>query len=141
MPMLETQTVIVRQRRAMRAMTQSEARRILSALTETMGKDGILVVHKDEERSSGRAVLRGEAVLQGEAAEAGSAEAAADAAEAAEAAEAADAEGPDDAWEDVVPGKALRWPKCECGSPKCPDYDALRTKVAERNRRSSRGGI
>jgi hypothetical protein len=132
MPMLETQKVIVRQRRATRAMTQSEARRILSALTETMGKDGILVVHKDDEPSSGRAVLRREAVLQGEA---GSVEAA----EGTEGAE--DTEGPDDAWEDVVPGKALRWPKCECGSPKCPDYDALRTKVAERNRRSSRGGI
>lgn len=24
---------------------------------------------------------------------------------------------------DLAPGSALRWPKCECGSPKCPDYE------------------
>ncbi|WP_329457331.1 hypothetical protein [Streptomyces sp. NBC_01497] len=94
-------------------MTQSKARRVLTELTETMGKDGVLIVHKDEEMPGRAADLPQEAL---------------------------DADGPGDAWEDVVPGKALRWPKCECGSPKCPDYDALRTKVAERNRRSSRGG-
>ncbi|MFI6699530.1 hypothetical protein ACIBJC_11240 [Streptomyces sp. NPDC050509] len=24
---------------------------------------------------------------------------------------------------DLAPGSALKWPPCECGSPKCPDYD------------------
>ncbi|MYV51202.1 hypothetical protein [Streptomyces sp. SID3212] len=24
---------------------------------------------------------------------------------------------------DLVPGAALRWPKCECGQKLCPDYD------------------
>ncbi|MBP0460363.1 hypothetical protein [Streptomyces montanisoli] len=84
-------------------MTQSEARRALSELTQSMGTDGTLIVPKGE----------------------GAAERPADAW---------------DEWEDSAPGKALQWPKCECGSPKCPDYDALRTKVAERNKRSSRGG-
>lgn len=33
-----------------------------------------------------------------------------------------DPEGPD-----LPPGSALRWPKCRCGSPKCPDYEPPRT--------------
>ncbi|MFF2522602.1 hypothetical protein [Streptomyces liangshanensis] len=24
---------------------------------------------------------------------------------------------------DLVPGAALRWPKCECGRKLCPDYE------------------
>ncbi|WP_326611280.1 hypothetical protein OG949_18325 [Streptomyces scopuliridis] len=24
---------------------------------------------------------------------------------------------------DLVPGAALRWPKCECGHSLCPDYE------------------
>ncbi|MFI5758253.1 hypothetical protein [Streptomyces sp. NPDC051569] len=24
---------------------------------------------------------------------------------------------------DLAPGSALKWPPCECGHPKCPDYD------------------
>ncbi|MFI5758674.1 hypothetical protein [Streptomyces sp. NPDC051569] len=49
--------------------------------------------------------------------------------------------------EDLVPGAALRWPKCECGHSLCPDYepespaDALSRRLAERNRRSGRGGL
>ncbi|MCF3962456.1 hypothetical protein [Streptomyces fuscigenes] len=116
-------------------MTQSEARRILSALTETMGKDGVLVVHKGEEVPSGAGQSgRSGASPLGRGAE--DEEAAVGAADAAEAAD-GDCEV---AWEDLVPGKALRWPKCECGSPKCPDYDASRPRAAERDRRSGRGG-
>lgn len=55
--------------------------------------------------------------------------------------------GPEGA--DLAPGSALRWPRCECGSPKCPDYkappngptEALRSRVAEANARSRRGGL
>ncbi|GHF63684.1 hypothetical protein GCM10010218_51320 [Streptomyces mashuensis] len=55
--------------------------------------------------------------------------------------------GPEGA--DLVPGSGLRWPKCECGSPKCPDYDPtagrpgeeLRARVAEANRWSRRSGL
>lgn len=51
--------------------------------------------------------------------------------------------------EDLAPGSPLRWPKCECGSPKCPDYQArpqaareeLSARVAEANERSRRGGL
>ncbi|MFI5755133.1 hypothetical protein [Streptomyces sp. NPDC051569] len=32
---------------------------------------------------------------------------------------------------DLVPGSALRWPPCECGSPKCPDYVAPSGPEAE----------
>lgn len=28
--------------------------------------------------------------------------------------------GPEGA--DLAPSSALHWPRCECGSPKCPDY-------------------
>lgn len=54
---------------------------------------------------------------------------------------------------DRAPGSALRWPKCECGSPKCPDHeppaepsakpsaDELSAKVAEANRRSRRSRL
>jgi hypothetical protein len=78
-----------------------------------MGRDGILLVRKDEDVPEQGADQPEEPEEPG---------------------------GPEDAWEDMVPGRALRWPKCECGSRKCPDYEALRTKVAERNKRSSRGG-
>ncbi len=45
---------------------------------------------------------------------------------------------------DVTPVDGLEWPKCECGSPRCPDYqarpgavgDALRSEVAGANERS-----
>jgi hypothetical protein len=55
--------------------------------------------------------------------------------------------GPEGA--DLAPGSALRWPRCECGSPKCPDYQArpqaareeLSARVAEANERSRRGGL
>ncbi|MFD5114187.1 hypothetical protein ACFWNG_18025 [Streptomyces sp. NPDC058391] len=49
---------------------------------------------------------------------------------------------------DLAPGSALKWPTCECGHPKCPDYESagspsekLSAEVAERNKRSSRGGV
>nr|WSZ96387.1 hypothetical protein OH820_12615 [Streptomyces sp. NBC_00857] len=49
---------------------------------------------------------------------------------------------------DLAPGDALKWPACQCGSPKCPDFepsassgDDLGARLAERNRRSSRGGV
>lgn len=55
--------------------------------------------------------------------------------------------GPEGA--DMAPSSALRWPRCECGSPKCPDYkppstrptEGLRTRVSEVNARSRRGGL
>lgn len=55
--------------------------------------------------------------------------------------------GPEGA--DLALNSALRWPRCECGSPKCPDYKApssgpaegLSGKVAEANARSRRGGL
>lgn len=54
---------------------------------------------------------------------------------------------PDPEGADLAPGSALRWPRCECGSPKCPDYKAppngptegLSSRVAEANARSRRG--
>jgi hypothetical protein len=57
--------------------------------------------------------------------------------------------GPGAEGADVVPGSGLKWPKCECDSPKCPDYrvppnrptEDLSAKVAEANRRSRRGGL
>ncbi|AQU67555.1 hypothetical protein BBN63_16225 [Streptomyces niveus] len=46
------------------------------------------------------------------------------------------------------PGAALAWPKCECGSPKCPDYvppdpppTGLSARLAERNQHSWRGRL
>ncbi|MFD3522561.1 hypothetical protein [Streptomyces sp. NPDC058653] len=43
------------------------------------------------------------------------------------------------------PGAALAWPKCECGSPKCPDYvppaSKLSERLAERNEHSRRGRL
>ncbi|GGW19379.1 hypothetical protein GCM10018980_66420 [Streptomyces capoamus] len=55
--------------------------------------------------------------------------------------------GPEGA--DLAPSSALRWPRCECGSPKCPDYKAppsrptegLSGRVAEVNAQSRRGGL
>jgi hypothetical protein len=55
--------------------------------------------------------------------------------------------GPEGA--DMAPGSALRWPRCECGSPKCPDYksppngptEGLSSRVAEANARSRGGGL
>ncbi|GGZ17012.1 hypothetical protein GCM10010365_41320 [Streptomyces poonensis] len=54
--------------------------------------------------------------------------------------------GPEGA--DLAPGSALRWPKCECGNPRCPDYEPpaqslaerLSDRVAEINKRS-KGGV
>lgn len=60
---------------------------------------------------------------------------------------------------DLAPGTALKWPKCDCGNPVCPDYEApvgtpansaatpaltpvideLTDKVREINRRSREG--
>ncbi|MFJ4920753.1 hypothetical protein [Streptomyces sp. NPDC088725] len=47
---------------------------------------------------------------------------------------------------DLVPGSALRWPPCECGSEQCPDSvpgvkplspaEVLSARLAERNRLS-----
>ncbi|MFI6702045.1 hypothetical protein ACIBJC_24270 [Streptomyces sp. NPDC050509] len=46
---------------------------------------------------------------------------------------------------DLAPGSALRWPKCECGKPVCPDYEPgdqrISARLADRNKRSSRGGV
>lgn len=55
--------------------------------------------------------------------------------------------GPEGA--DLAPSSALHWPRCECGSPKCPDYKpppnspsaGLSGRVATANARSSRGGL
>lgn len=55
--------------------------------------------------------------------------------------------GPEGA--DLPPSSALRWPRCECGSPKCPDYkpppkipsEELSSRVAAANARSRRGGL
>ena len=55
--------------------------------------------------------------------------------------------GPEGA--DLAPSSALRWPRCECGSPKCPDYKpppnspsaGLSGRVAAANARSRRGGL
>ncbi len=55
------------------------------------------------------------------------------------------APGPEGA--DLAPSSALHWPRCECGSPKCPDYkpppnspsEGLRGRVAAANARSRRG--
>lgn len=53
--------------------------------------------------------------------------------------------GPEGA--DHIPGDALRWPKCRCGSKRCPGYpppveqtaSGLQSSLAEANRRSRRG--
>lgn len=55
--------------------------------------------------------------------------------------------GPEGA--DLAPSSALHWPRCECGSPKCPDHkhpsnspsEGLSARVAEANARSRRGGL
>jgi hypothetical protein len=58
--------------------------------------------------------------------------------------------GPEGA--DLAPNSTLRWPRCECGSPKCPDYehpdadvmleaDLVRHGRSRRVRHRSRGGI
>lgn len=57
------------------------------------------------------------------------------------------APGPEGA--DMALSSALHWPRCECGSPKCPDYrlppngpsEGLSSRVAEANARSRRGGL
>lgn len=59
----------------------------------------------------------------------------------------ADAGGPEGAA--LAPSDGLKWPRCECGSPRCPDYEApavrpteeLGARVAEANERSRRGGL
>ncbi|MFC8829727.1 hypothetical protein ACFT9I_30840 [Streptomyces sp. NPDC057137] len=55
-------------------------------------------------------------------------------------------EGDGDTEQLLGPGAALAWPKCECGSPKCPDYvppapppTDLSVRLAERNQHSRRG--
>lgn len=94
------------------ALKRSEARQFLSRLTEAYGTDGVLIVPKS---------------------------------------------APGDEGGDLVPGSGLRWPPCRCGQPVCPDYrppgsaaepsadepgaGELGTRVAERNKRSSRGGV
>ncbi|MFJ1600113.1 hypothetical protein [Streptomyces sp. NPDC088261] len=65
-------------------MSSSDARRLLSQLTEAFGVDGMLIVRKSEPGTGDN-----------------------------------DGEG-DGA--DLVPGSGLRWPKCRCGQPVCPDY-------------------
>ncbi|WP_405615028.1 hypothetical protein OG292_18450 [Streptomyces sp. NBC_01511] len=63
-------------------------------------------------------------------------------------------DGDDDTERPVGPGAALAWPKCECGSAKCPDYVApaspaspttlsaeLSARLAERNQHSRRGRL
>ncbi|WP_405796891.1 hypothetical protein [Streptomyces sp. NBC_01506] len=57
-------------------------------------------------------------------------------------------DGDDDTGQLLGPGAALAWPKCECGSPKCPDYVApttisteLSARLAERNQHSRRGRL
>lgn len=82
-------------------MTSSEARRVLSLLSNAFGANGALLVRK----------------------------------------------GPGAEGADLTPGDALRWPKCLCNNLICPDYEPptspseeFRKRVAERNRRSSRGG-
>lgn len=50
---------------------------------------------------------------------------------------------------DLAPGDGLKWPRCRCGSPRCPDYRApavqsteeLSARVAEVNERSRRSGL
>ncbi|MFJ4922073.1 hypothetical protein [Streptomyces sp. NPDC088725] len=49
---------------------------------------------------------------------------------------------------DLVPGSALRWPPCECGHPRCPDYvppeqaaGKLGALVAECDGRSRKSGL
>lgn len=50
---------------------------------------------------------------------------------------------------DLAPGSALSWPRCECGSPRCPDYndppnrppEGLSSNVAESDARSRGGGL
>lgn len=58
----------------------------------------------------------------------------------------ADGGGPEGG--DLPPGNGLKWPKCQCGSPLCPDCQAvartqgeLGARVAEVNERSRRSGL
>ncbi|MYV53061.1 hypothetical protein [Streptomyces sp. SID3212] len=67
-------------------MSGSDARRLLSQLTEAFGVDGMLIVRKPEPGA-------GDNGGNG------------------------DGDGAD-----LVPGSGLRWPKCRCGQPVCPDY-------------------
>lgn len=46
--------------------------------------------------------------------------------------------GPEGA--NLAPNSALRWPRCECGSPKCPDYTTA-PSGPKGNARSRRGGL
>ncbi|MFD6987912.1 hypothetical protein [Streptomyces sp. NPDC059943] len=57
-------------------------------------------------------------------------------------------DGDNDTAQLLGPGAALAWPKCECGSPKCPDYvtpapppTGLSARLAERNQHSRRGRL
>lgn len=97
-------------------MTHSKVRRFLSRLTDELGTNGVLIIQKSTPGAEG---------------------------------------------EDLVPGSALRWPPCECGHSSCSDderplqplaepsaepsaelpADSLGVRVAERNKRSRRGGL
>ncbi|MFD3487555.1 MULTISPECIES: hypothetical protein [unclassified Streptomyces] len=54
-----------------------------------------------------------------------------------------DGGGNADAEQVLGPGAVLAWPKCQCGSAKCPDFvppaSNLSARLAERNRHSRRG--
>ncbi|WP_405821658.1 hypothetical protein OG705_18115 [Streptomyces sp. NBC_00838] len=59
-----------------------------------------------------------------------------------------DSDGENDLAGLLGPGAALAWPKCECGSTKCPDYvppapppTGLSARLAERNQHSRRGRL
>ncbi|MET9482157.1 hypothetical protein [Streptomyces sp. NPDC006638] len=71
-------------------MSSSDARRLLSQLTEAFGVDGMLIVRKSEPGTGGDGG-NGNGNGEGDGA-------------------------------DLVPGSGLRWPKCRCGRPVCPDY-------------------
>lgn len=57
--------------------------------------------------------------------------------------------GPGPEGADLAPGDGLKWPGCQCGDRRCPDYEppaepsteGLTAKVAEANRRSRRSGL
>ncbi|MFJ2112033.1 MULTISPECIES: hypothetical protein [unclassified Streptomyces] len=94
-------------------MASSEARWVLGRLTEAFGVNGVLMARKEPGSNGPEGQSKEPEVPQW-------------------------AEGGD------LPGAALRWPPCECGGPKCPDSapeEPLNQRLAERNRRSSRGGV
>lgn len=122
-------------------MGSSEARWVLARLTEAFGVNGALMARKgpDSYGPEGAGSVGGSDGSDGP-----------DSPDSTPRPDAADGA-------DLVPGSVLRWPPCECGGPKCPDSgpggsgsgDAgpgnadglLSRRLAERNRRSSRGGV